>query len=287
MKVDDLCNKNYIGLIEKILEKIINYDDQNKAYELANLLGQNLKREKLEFKNIEAFNFYNKIIIKLKFIALPLLENSEVLSLVKKYFTWQFRISSYDIIKKIKFKLINIEVYEERDKFRDDLRRVLLENNNTITSKARIKTIKDWLVDYNTKVGIKTSERLKIAQYFTDLKKDKELSENDIAKLKILFNFYEEINLSSLTPQGFEENVPIVINGELNIFRNGNLEKVEKKSPDVLEVLRRLKSSTSDKNSENVEYRKILNSYPAGSLERKAIEEEIARYQSGGGDKKF
>ena len=78
--------------------------------------------------------------------------------------------------------------------------------------------------DYNSKLGIDIPDSLKRNQYFVDLQKIKELTNIDSFNLRTMFDFYESLKLSSISPEGFEEDVPINIDGVSYIFKQGKLE---------------------------------------------------------------
>lgn len=281
-KINRMLSGEYIEMVKKVSQRILEENLQDKAFELLNLFKKVLADNKNEldgYKDIHSF--YKEVIVKLSFVSLPVLDDEEVVGLMGNYFTRQFGIPNYDLLGKFKAKLINAEIFENRDKLKDGIKKVLLNNKEVITGKAEIRTISDWLRDYNSKLGIGAADKLKKSQYLVDLKKNKGLDEQDLEKLKTLFNFYEGLKLSSLTPQGFEEEPSVVVNNKLYIFRQGTLEAVEGKIKEV-EPLKAIDGY----GVKITELKDMLSQYPEGSLERKAIEEEIAKLKTGGGDKK-
>lgn len=274
-KLNKLIDQEYIELVKSVLERIINSDDAKKAFELFSLLEKAVAKHKNEiekFKEID--DFYQKTIIKLKFIALPLLYNADVEDLVKNYFTWQFRIPYYDFLKKFNNKLINIEVFEERDNLKENLKNALLNSELVITSKFSIKKMNEWLRDYVSKLGIKIVDNLKRTQYLTNLKNTKELNDYDYQKLKLLFDFYEKLKLSSVTPQGFEEDMPIVIDDKFYIFKQGVLNPIGEKATKTRIITGPPKTQSEKKIDELKQEEK---QYAEGGLEEKALEEEIGK----------
>jgi len=271
----NIQDRDYMDSVQDFLDEVINTDNHKLAFELLRELGKNLAKQKEEIKNNpELIDYYNKIIVKAKFIALPLLDDKEVVELVRKYFTWQFRIPYYDFLEKFNFKLLNIFIYEDRDKIKENLRNVLLNNEQVITSKASKRKISEWLRDYNSKIGTGQADNLIKTQYFTDLKKIKELDESDRNRLRVLFDFYEKLKLSSMSPQGFEEEIPIVIDGNYYIFKQGELEPVSEKAQKARTVIGPPKTE-SEKKVEEIKEKE--EEYSAGSIERKALEEEVSR----------
>lgn len=278
IKINRMLSGEYIETVKKVSQHILYENLQDKAFELLNLFKKVLADNKNELdKYKDIYYFYKKIIIKLSFISLPVLDDEDVVDLMKNYFTWQFRIPDYDLSGKFKAKLINAEIFENRDKLKDGIKKVLLNNKEVITGKAGIRTISDWLKDYNSKLGIGAADKLKRSQYLVDLKKNKGLDEHDLKKLKTLFDFYESLKLSSLTPQGFEEEPPVVVDNKLYIFRQGTLEAVESKIKEV-EPLKAINGYET----KITELKDMLSQYPEGSLERKAVEEELKKLSAKG-----
>lgn len=271
-----LIDKSFVDLVLVDIEDIVETNDIKKARDLANWLQEAIDKNKKFLENYpEIIKFYKKTIIKAKFVALPLLDNQVVLDLIRNYFTWQFRIDNYDIIEKLKNKLNNIIVYEDRDKFKNEIKNILLNSNLIITSKATKKTIREWLNDYNSQIGLDPADSVKKTKYFIKLKENKDLDEYARKKLNILFEFYEKLKLSSLSPEGFEEDVPIVIDNKFYVFKQGKLEPIEEKK-----VSKKLGIPETEEEKQVDKLQLLLQKYPEGSLERRAVEEEIKKIKN-------
>lgn len=307
-----LMDNNYIEIVKKDLADIINTDDRKRAFDMAKSLKEAVdKNRELLAKNKDIFEFYKKVIIKARFIALPMLDEIEVLKLMKNYFTWHYNIPFYDLEEKFKFMLIGIPVHENRDVLKEKVKKVLLENKEIITSQAEIRSISEWLRDYNSKLGIGLIDSLKRREYLVNLTKIKGVEKDDIEKLKILFSFYESLKVSSMSPEGYEEDQLVKIEDKLYIFKQGKLELLleekeekavseESKSereevgqpPRPVDSVRPQKSAqprpqptakatqtqpTVKRESRADELKAMAAKYPEGSLERKAIEEQIKK----------
>ncbi|MCX6796403.1 MAG: hypothetical protein NTW06_02800 [Candidatus Falkowbacteria bacterium] len=308
IKTNSLVDESHLKTLDSLVKRIISNDDEKKAFELSALLDKAMVNNAAELKaNNEIFNFYKNIIIKLKFIALSLLSENEIIELLNNYFVWQFTIEHYDFIDKFKKKLLYIVVYEDRDKFKEDVKKSLLENGLIITRETERKAIKDWLNDYNSNLGLGVADKLKRTQYLINLKRIRNLQDFEIERLKILFNLYEFLKISSLSPEGFDEDVLIDIDGSLQVFSRGNLESISgvfTKARDVsgppktteektIEDLIAQKKTMKDEgiagkvieeqidNTKKVEELKImLNKYKDNSLQKRAIEEEIRKLEA-------
>jgi hypothetical protein len=301
-------NPVFLKRLREELQLIIETDDQKSALKFFKILEKAINEYRSDLINLgDIYNWCQNAIIKAKFIALPLLAESEVISLLKNNFCRQFEIELYNILEKIYSKQINIDVYEDRDKFKEEVRQAILENKEIIISKTKAKTISDWLKDYNVKLGTGPVPNFKKIQYFTELDRIKELSETEKNRLKVLFDFYERLKASSLSPEGFEEDVPIEIDGGLYLFKQGVLEPlddnarkartvsgppktIEEKKIEELKVMQaKMEKEGLEKKyvdqagieaQRKIEDLKIMaNKYATGSLERRAVEEEIGKLE--------
>ena len=292
--INRIFDRDYLESLEYVVSIIIRRDDVKNAYPLLEVLQEAVAARRSELDvNKRIGDFYKKILVNLKFVSFPLLENEDNIDLIKNYFTWQFDLPDYNIIEKLSHKLLNILILEDRDKFKADLKTGLLNNQEIITKQSEIKSISGWLKNYNVSLDTGIVDILKRTQYFVDLTKVKGLDELQISRLKALFNFYEVLKLSSLTQSGFDEEPPILIDKDLYIFRRGVLEQVTK--PKLMLKENKVAPASfvgSDKGRKAVDnstefnpaiLRKLADQYPAGSLERRVIEEEIKKQEEKGG----
>jgi hypothetical protein len=315
-KYKKILEKSYQDLVTDVVAGIVVTDDQPKAFQFLRILEKAVEAVSQELKEDgQLANFYQDLILKLEFIALPSLDEKEILTLFKNYFCYQFKLDDYDLKRKIRIKMLSILLIEDRNKLKDDLKRALLENNEEITKNSDIKTVKDWVRGYTTKIGIESKDKLARAQYMVGLKELKNISSREYENLKVLFDFFDVINTSSDTPDGFEEEYPMMVNGKLHIFRKGILEPVheskaveealinysptEKINPSNEEtggdfladkkviapapaaVEEKVVADITTPEKQNIprttELEEILDSYSPASLEYKAISQEIMR----------
>lgn len=316
-KYKKILEKSYQDLAVDVVAGIVVTDDQPKAFQFLRILEKAIEAMSQELKEDgQLASFYQDLILKLEFVALPSLDEKEIITLFKNYFCYQFKLDDYDLKRKIKIKLLSILLIEDRNKLKEDLKKALLENNEDITKNAEIKTVKDWVRGYTTKIGIESKDKLARAQYMVGVKELKNISSREYENLKVLFDFFDVLNTLSDTPDGLEEEYPMMVNGKLHIFRKGILEPVHE-SKAVEEALKNY-SPAAEINSTNedadndvlsdkklttspapaavkekatpdivtpekqniprtTELEEILDSYSPASLEYKAISQEIMR----------
>jgi len=287
----------FMTMVEDFLNTAIETDSFKDAYVLSRSIINFLSKRKKELEQLPEVNdFYRKILIKAEFVGLPLLDDGEIVELLKNNFAQQFEIPAYDLLAKFKRKLITIPVYEDRDVLREEVKKILLSGAGVLTSGPTApRTVAEWLRDYNAKLGIARIDSLKRSQYFSDLTKNSKLNDKDREKLKTLFDLYEETKLSSLDPLGYDDEVPVVVNGQLYVYKRGRLEKIESseikikglstgEGKGVEKIGTEAKAGIEPENNipparqqQLEELRQILNSYPEQSLPRKAVEEEIRK----------
>lgn len=278
--------------LKRKAEIIIKYDLFKEAFELSRLLDERLKNDKI----LSGDDNYFYILNKLRWIALPRLRKGEVFGLFKDNFSIIFDIEKYDIIAKLKSKIINDIPYEERDNFKNKLKKGLLGNEEKITSQKIIvsekllrPTISNWLKDYNISVGTNIVDEAKRIQYLTygdNIKKVDKLSEKE--KLKILFSLYDMLKTSSLSPEGIEENIVIEEkDGLKGVIKDGLFIKVDNKLSDRIELMKKIingdetepedKLKITPEEREAYKHEKVekLENQFGEELEKRAIEEEI------------
>lgn len=299
---EQLKNKDFLEEIKGKAGYYMFYDEATEAYHLAKELEESLDKIK-DFKDkyFDFFVRYKKIIHRLKWIGLPIMTENMALDMFKYHFTEIFHISDFapgELWRKLKVILLAIIVYQDRDKFKKNLREALLNSNEKLTGKKliinnqeKIPTVGNWLLDYNRSLGTGKVDNLKRIQYFTNNNNIKILDEQEKARVKILLDLYEKLKLSSLTLEGLEEDIPVDDDNMKGIIRGGVFEPIkeaeERKITEIILRGSRKGESIKEKKvegeeSETVELEKMLSQYPEGSLERKAVEEELRKLSAKG-----
>lgn len=299
-------SQEFIDSLNRTMSFLIINDEQGKAYELLKVLERRYLEQKNDFNDdIKTKEFFEDIIVKLKYIALPLLENEKIVEIIGNSFCVALYLEGYNLQQKWKNKMISILDLKERDELKEKCRKALFFNKERITPNYTYKTISDWLKSYIERVGLDKVNALQKSQYLLGIKSDKKLSTADRAALLVLIDFYSDLNLSSLSPQGLEDEANFVYDDKRYIFKKGFLEPVEKDknfeenwsqfislsgqskeseaSSDILDDNFQSKVGpvdTSDnyKNKDSsLNFNDVLAKYPPSSLEYKAIKQEIER----------
>ncbi|MFH1838464.1 MAG: hypothetical protein ABH808_03155 [Candidatus Kuenenbacteria bacterium] len=174
------------------------------------------------------FERYQNLILQTKWLALPRFSEKEIIGLFEENFTKIFELEFYNLWSKIEMKLISIAFCEDRDEFKKKIREALLRNKENFSSEIIIQddkkykpTVSNWLLLYNKILGTESINRLKIAQFFVSNPNIKKLNSEEKDKLRTLINLYERLKLSSLTLEGFEEEIPVNEPGRKGIIKAG------------------------------------------------------------------
>ena len=278
-------DENTIKEAEERIKIFNQSNDYGAAYLYYKKLSDEVKMIDLDTKknNQAFFNKINQQIIKLKFISLNYFNDFEEISeLIGKYFNIALQLQDYNPWERIKVNLLATSDVKESDKAKKLIKSKLINSDCRILDINKYKDIKDfpvtiadWLKNYHANLGLKKVDNLKGIEYLTNSQFIKPLAEEDKNKLKILFNFYEKIKIPSSDRYGYEGEMPMVFDGENVIFKNGEVEEI---SPDIFKMIRKVKVVDANTQYNQIEeLKQLAANYPAGSFERKAIEEEIDR----------
>lgn len=273
-----MANTN-IYTIQEIIKKIDYFSEFNnarRAYSYLRELEQFVKQKNLKQIDRELYGEYYDLSVRLKFLALEFFDDwTEIEELLKNHFESIYKIKYYDLWNKIKIRLLTVPDLNKRDETKRTLKKILLNCDRAIINKKKYDkidnlpiTVAEWLNDFTTNLGIGEIDRLKKVQYLTNSENIKKLDSGDSDKIKILFRLYENIRASSNTPEGFEDDVPMVINGKYVIYTQGQAEEVDSKIKNLIKSIKTDSKEIQELKQEEARYGK-------GGLEEKAIEEEI------------
>ncbi len=218
---------------------------------------------------------YQNILAQSKFISLPFLKESDILELIQNNLMLIFEMPDYDLWEKIKTKLISIPIFEDRDTLKKKIKEALLLNDQSLTEEPllleekKIKgTLKNWLTDYNRLMGFEKVSALKLSEYLLSSPNAKNLSAGSRKKLEYLLKFYEKLKFSSLEFEGIEELMIFNVEGEIDIYEGGIIERIGRKEKEALKQLESLETLGEIKGEVEAKYR---------GFEKEAEEKEIAK----------
>jgi len=167
INTEKFLSPDYLKMVARVVNNIIEEDNQLKSLDLIKLFSEALSQEDVKLKiSREIANFYSGLLVKLKFIALPLLEDKEIINLLSHSFVGQFQIEDYKLLDKFNYKLLGVILVADRDNLKRELLNYLLKSQEIIVNNGQIKSVCDWLKKYVSEVGIESNDGLVKAHYF-------------------------------------------------------------------------------------------------------------------------
>lgn len=284
-----LTDQDNFTKVKKFADDLISDNEFSVAYNFAINLDKEVERSK-KFK-IEApdqYKKYKEIIIKLLWIGLPVMTQSEVRKIFKDNFAKSFLIPGYDHWGKLKVVLLGIMSLDERDVFKKQIIQALVENQEKLTSsrlmitnEEKEPTVANWIIEYNRALGTAQINDVVRTQFLVNSINVKDLTKEEKEIIQKLFDLYERLKLSSQTLEGYEMDVPVNEMGVNGTIRQGVFEPTPpetKKDKIIQGIIDDMMGRTKPAEGYSVaDLKELLPKYPAGSLERRAIEEEIKR----------
>lgn len=298
----ELTKKDFLEELKLLAQDIISEDRFREAYDLSKILSSSIDVIKgFKDRNHDLYLEYKDIINELRWVGLPIMTEEGVINMFQFHFTVIFKLPDYDLWEKLRVNLLKIIILDDRDKFKKQLRDALLKNEEKITSQRLIiddqkkdSTISNWLVDYNRTLGTGGASGLARTEYLVNGKNIRNLNDEEKKKIKILFNLYERLKLSSQTFEGLENEIPLDEDGAVGIIKEGVFEPLketdkQKQTWQMIEDFlkkHREQGTVGEKagvkavnQAENnlTELKQLAAKYPPGSFERKTVEEEIEK----------
>jgi hypothetical protein len=269
-----------IAEVRQVIQASANASNARAVFEYYKNLRAIIEEKNLKEANPQLYGQYYNLSVQLQFLALNFFDDwNEVTHLVQKHLSKALVLDGYDAWGAVKINLLAEPSLEVRSRMKDDLRAALLENVNQIIDNKKYNaihlplTIADWLKDYNSKAGIGAVDELAKHEYLASSEYAKKLDAEDKTVLKKVLNFYEHLKFASTTREGFEYDVPMEVNGKRFIFSGGQAVEITQKMQDMIRSIQ----IEGDKKTGVADWQQLLQKYPVGSLERRAIEEEIKK----------
>lgn len=285
--IENLKNKDFFKELFEHVNKIEFHYDTNEALKVFLGLKKNFWGNEKEI-GVDLAEGYREIINRLKFILFTSISNEEVLRLFKKHLVVGIKMIYVDLLEVLKVRISFLPL-PDRDEYKKQIIIIILENQEKITrenidlnGKKVGSTISSWLKDYNSVLGTGARSNLEQSKYFIRNRNFTKLSDLEKLELKELFSIYEYLKRSSMTLEGNEDDEIIEgLDGKTYILKDGKIvdESFYKGKKEVGSKKLSIPKTQEERNLE--ELKEMLNQYPAGSLERKVVEEEIAKLESG------
>jgi len=281
--IENLNDPVFIDQLDEKVNKIEFFNDTKEALYLSRYLEKLLFKNEKNIRDTEILEIIKIIIARLKFILFNTLGDNEILYIFDKYLAVGIKMAYLDLAEILKMRISFIPI-DKRDEFKEKIRKIILNNQEEITKKSIINnqikdrpTIAAWLKLYNKELGTGIINNLEQNKFYIDNPNFGKLGDLEKLELKELFNMYEYLKRSSMTIEGNEDDMVVIdIDGSDYWFKEGRFIKLDKAEKIVNNPGKNKSQQMIDQTKTDVEQLKQLASkYPAGSFERKAVEEEI------------
>src|SRR3989338_9393324 len=242
------------------------------------LADQNLSKQSNEINDrLKKLYLVNNILL------ISSLQDKKIFELCEEgigiYFTEM--IDDIDILTLIRGKLVNIYDIDERDIFKEKIRKALLRNNEVIITTPIAKedrtvkpSIAEWLINYTGFVGVGKVDSVKMNEYFVSNKNFQRLSEQEKNIIRKLIILYEQLKRSSLDPEGLEERVTLYEDGRLAVFRDGRFEDIDPKIMSRVMEIEKKESQPTELPSTPSYESDLLAAYQGDPKQQQAITKE-------------
>lgn len=253
-----------------------------------NRLFKLIKKEELAV--IEQDEEKMEAYLALQFLIIPFLPTKKIAVLLKENLSVGLKIEDIDLTERITKKLIELDL-SDRDNCKKELKIALINSQEeligTVTAgpNKKIRTVADWIKDYVSQVGGGNKTVLNEAQYFYQKPYFVKLKGSKKDLLKKLFSLYKFLDISSLTPEGFEDDLLLEDEqGRLITTNKGKVvvlydSKKNLKKPIVKASQSKVNNIFNEKEIQVNELKQLAANYPPGSFERKAVEEEMGKLE--------
>ncbi|MDP3971264.1 MAG: hypothetical protein Q8P90_06285 [bacterium] len=187
----------------------------------------------------------NTRLIESRWIALPAMPEDKVIDLFKNHlnilFLLQKRhdiiIEGFDLAKdtlteKLRGRLLNIPVFNLRDKFKKLVITALSTNEELITVapfylgiKEAQPTAKNWFSEYIEFMGGEEFKNVKQKAFYSKNENYLKLTDEEQKRLQMLFDVYEQLKISSWKETGIEETVAFADEKGIGVVQYGKLQR--------------------------------------------------------------
>ncbi len=295
--------------IQEFIGSLISIQNDQAAFSLYRKVDDFLhENEDLEKENSKVYYQYRKQLFKLKFLSLSFFDNwDDISDLITHHLSLAFEMPGYDLWSHVKRNLIFISFLEERNIAKNKLRKAVVNCDSKIinSNKYKIKVpekVLDWIKEFV--VNIEDDGKIiniKKAKYLNNNDKINALEEGDKRKVISLLQFYSILGISTMEREGMEES-PIIVSEDGTVFimdKDGEelLAPYVKKIKNFRASREDNRKKYTDPTVEDEKWEKemdvltnrqekisilenILEGYPEGSLEAKALTEEVNRLKN-------
>lgn len=192
LTAEQLIDPTVFSKFQQETAAIVWHLETKTAFNYQDHLEKLLKISDLASADRELFDGYQKLLIELKLVALPMLDNQEVIGLIREHFLDGLR-ADIEMGNRIAAKLFSLPLFP-RDDFRQKLQEAILTNEQKIGH----QTIREWLTDYNDTFDYKERSNITYLEYMTQNRIVHGLPDKERNWLRELLRIYDDLLLVTL-----------------------------------------------------------------------------------------
>lgn len=287
-----LNTKEYITKIQEAVRSAATFNDRAGAFELLRAIQEVLKQSELPG---EVRSLWEEAQRDAVFGALSVLPDREVLQAIEQHLLYYLDQENYDIVHALKGKLAGFDIVEDRDAFRARLREAFMNSQGLMSAALELTddakqegTARNWISHYLQTTGTPAPDPLKRAEFMTSRAVTRSTAQEQV-RLKRLLEVFDYLRFSSLSGEGFEEDLVADFDDRLMILQEGKVLQVDPKTDEMMAkimpaMMAALKRVWAIQAAEPTELEKKAQARAAGldlAIAVKSLEEILA----GGGSK--
>ncbi|MDP3985918.1 MAG: hypothetical protein U1C53_02320 [Candidatus Veblenbacteria bacterium] len=244
--VERLQNSGFVEHLSNFINFLAVQDDVERGAQLRKILVEALiQRSEISSTDPKLWLRYGGLKYRLDALLLPILSDSEILDFFSHGIARVLSDINIELVDKVQARLLGIILHEERDRHKGELRQSLMENNETLVEVniegKNLRTCSDWVKDYSSVVGLGEIDPLKKQQYLSQNPTLRGLVPEQREILRRLFNLFDYLKLSSITPEGLEEKVTFIESGKKLILDKGEVREIPREASPILERILAMK----------------------------------------------
>lgn len=255
--IPNFADDEVLEEIERELTEVIEADAVAEAGRFVINLQKLFNRppnDQLRTTNPALYDHYMDLLAQAQLLTLPSRSEREAVDLFESHFFHGYTSirTKINVEAKIHGLLVGTPGFIARDDVKRALRAALLRNRESfaegtieINGKTEPQTLGAWLRYYLSVVGAAPRQQALVrAEFFQRDQLVLKLAPEQRNVLREIVEFFEQISQSTLTPEGLEDRVTVVVDGKLQVYRNGFFEDLEK--TDAAKIIRRLAELTAE-----------------------------------------
>lgn len=212
-----LSNDQYRQTLDGLLRDFTTYNQVDDAFWFARNLEAALSSHRdVVTRQPNAFAPYQHMIIAADWVALSHLTEPKVVRMFHDSLSVGLTLEDYDLMSKVKLNILAIPTPDQRDEYKMQLRRSMETNDERLTNESlevsgqmMSPTIGHWILLYNSRVGTQPVATVAFSEFLFSNKNVTQLSPTARATVEKLLRLYEQLKLSSQTPEGIENTIAV------------------------------------------------------------------------------